>query len=297
MAPPLLLCMGAAKAGTSWLYRALHDHPACRLPAVKELHYWDTFEAGARVRQVAAFRARLAEIEVGRTEAEEAGRGWQAANRARQADHMRALIEMLEGPRENDALYRGYLEAIGQDHLTADMTPSYALLAPRRLARLVAALPGAAFVYLLRDPLARLWSHVRMQAARQNAPAAAIEEAANRLLRRVVEAGQERQIADRGDYAGAIDRLRATIPDGRLRIETIETVTEPGPWSAFCAWLGIAASTPDARRRVHAGHEVAMRPELRTPALAFLKGQYDWAARTLGEPPAAWRDNMARALA
>lgn len=296
MAVPLLLCMGAAKAGTSWLYRALHDHPECRLPAVKELHYWDTFDADARVRQVAAFRARLAEIEAGRMEAERAGRGWQAANKARQVSHMTALIETIEGSRQDDALYRDYLAEIGQGRLTADMTPSYALLSPARLARLVAALPGAAFVYLLRDPLARLWSHVRMQAERQ-ARRGDLEDRANGILRRIVETGQERHITLRGDYAGAVGRLSAAIPGDRLRIETIETVTEPTAWSAFCAWLGLSASTPDAERRVHEGPEVAMRLELRAPALALLRDQYDWAARTLGELPPAWRDNMARALA
>lgn len=297
MAAPPLLCMGAAKAGTSWLYRALHDHPDCRLPAVKELHYWDTFGEKARSRQVAAFRARLAELEARRVEAEAAGRDWQVRNLARQVEHMTALLGVIEGPREGDALYRGYLAEVGQGRLTADMTPAYGLLSPQRLGRLVAALPGASFVYLLRDPLSRLWSHVRMQAERQGATDEKLAATANDILRRVVETGQESHITARGDYSGAAARLAAAIPEGRLRFEAIETLTGGSRWAAFCAWLGLAPSVPEAERRVHAGPEAAMQEELRAPALRLLKDQYDWAARTLGDLPAEWRANMARALA
>ena len=48
MTVPMLYCVGATKAGTSWLYRALHDHPGCAVRAVKEMHYWDTFDAEVR---------------------------------------------------------------------------------------------------------------------------------------------------------------------------------------------------------------------------------------------------------
>ena len=52
----LLFGIGAAKAGTTWLYRYLAAHPEVRLPAVKELHYFDTCETGKFDRQVAPRR-------------------------------------------------------------------------------------------------------------------------------------------------------------------------------------------------------------------------------------------------
>ena len=42
--PTLLFCVGAAKSGTTWLYRYLHDHPECHLRSIKELHFFDTID-------------------------------------------------------------------------------------------------------------------------------------------------------------------------------------------------------------------------------------------------------------
>src|SRR4029453_18936667 len=38
---PDFLCVGAQKAGTSWLYHQLVSHPDFWMPPVKELHYFD----------------------------------------------------------------------------------------------------------------------------------------------------------------------------------------------------------------------------------------------------------------
>ncbi|MCU0854153.1 MAG: sulfotransferase, partial [Rhodobacteraceae bacterium] len=66
-AGPILFCVGAAKAGTSWLHRVLSDHPGCALRSIKELHFFDALDRGEVDRQVAAFGARrdgyLAEME------------------------------------------------------------------------------------------------------------------------------------------------------------------------------------------------------------------------------------------
>jgi len=39
---PDFLCVGAQKAGTSWLYHQLDFHPDFWMPPIKELHYFDT---------------------------------------------------------------------------------------------------------------------------------------------------------------------------------------------------------------------------------------------------------------
>src|SRR5438132_13721254 len=52
---PDFLCVGAQKAGTSWLYRQLERHPDFWMPPVKELHYFDEL---SRVPAVACARPR-----------------------------------------------------------------------------------------------------------------------------------------------------------------------------------------------------------------------------------------------
>ena len=64
---PVLFCIGAAKAGTSWLHTQLSAHPECHFRAIKELHYFDALDTGRLDRQIAnheeqqrALTARLA---------------------------------------------------------------------------------------------------------------------------------------------------------------------------------------------------------------------------------------------
>ena len=40
----VFLCVGAAKAGTSWLHTQLQAHPECHFRSIKELHYFDALD-------------------------------------------------------------------------------------------------------------------------------------------------------------------------------------------------------------------------------------------------------------
>ncbi len=296
--PVHLYCLGATKAGTSWFYRALHDHPECHLRAVKELHYWDTFAPEAQERQVAAYRARLAGFEAERAAAEAAGIGWKAANMRRRIADMSGLIAVLEGAREGDRGYRDWMrDGLGEKRLVADMTPAYALLPETRLLRMARVSGLTRFVYLIRDPLARLWSHVRMQAVRQRQPGQEVGQKANATLWRILHRGQETHILERGDYPAIVARLRAALPEGALRVEFIERLVTAEGWRAMCGWLGLSDHPAEGEARPHEGPAVALREDLAAKAVGFLKEHYDWAAREMGPLPQEWQDTLARARA
>ena len=293
MTAAILYGVGATKAGTSWLYRALHDHPDCALKAVKELHYWDTFEPEVRGRQVAALEARLAGYEAQRAEALAADRGWQVTNMDRRIADLSGLLDVLTGDRAGDAGYLRYLSPGAA--LVADMTPGYSVLDTVTFARMAQA-PRALFVFLIRDPFARLWSHVRMQAERQKQPHETFEEKANNILWRILHRGQETHVLARGDYPGTVARLRGAVPAARLRVEYCERMFTADGFADLCRWLGIAPHAADAEV-AHEGPKAAVKPELRARAVRFLKDHYDWAAREVGPLPQAWQDNLARAKA
>ena len=68
----VMICVGSAKSGTSWLHRYLSDHPDCHFRAIKELHYFGGFEGDALARNRARIvenrdRIAVAAPEVGRT--------------------------------------------------------------------------------------------------------------------------------------------------------------------------------------------------------------------------------------
>lgn len=289
--PAVLYCVGATKAGTSWFYRALHDHPDCTLPPVKEAHYWDTFPTDKRDNYTPALYREAANL----LDRASSATGTQSRVFEQRADDIRALIKVVEGSRNDDSAYRYWLTTRGQGRrLVADMTPAYSLLPVLMLQRMAALVPVTRFVYLVRDPLARLWSHVRMIASRRATAGEDRVAKANRILRRTLD-GHEDHILDRGDYPSAHARLTAAVPETDLRVEYTERLFTEDGQRDMARFLGISYHPADSRRKVHAGMDMTMREDLAIRAVRFLQDHYDWAARTLGPLPRAWQDNLALA--
>ena len=292
--PSILFCVGATKAGTSWLYRYLHDHPDCAMPAVKEAHYWDTFDAEACEKQVTNFRVRLRELRADKDAAEAEGKGWKVDNMTRRINEMKRLIAVLEGDRAGDARYLAWLAEGRAGAVVGDMTPNYATLPDEMLERMRDLSPTAKFIFLIRDPLDRLWSHIRMQARRQRQAHEVYEKKANNILYRILNRGQEGHILERGDYPKIIRKLRRIIPEGRLLIQFAEELFTEAGIARLCAFLGIPVRPAAQPTPAHEGPEVVMLDKLRPRALGLLNEHYDWVARNVGPLPQRWQDNLAR---
>ena len=279
---PLLLCVGAAKAGTSWLQRVLSDHPGCALRSIKELHYFDALDRGETDRQIAAVEARragyLAEME---------GAGpHRLVTRARQAKDCEDWLSVLRRG-EDASAYLNYLTAGAEGRMVADMTPAYALLSEDRLRGMARLAPDVRVLYLIRDPVERLWSHVRMIAAGRAAKDGNHEGRAAHVLSRVFR-GKENEIAARGDYAAAIGKLARAVDPRRLMVAVTEEMFTTAGLARIMAFLGLSAVEADFSRRIHESAAAELPAEARAQARAWLSEQYDFTADWLGRRPAGW---------
>ncbi len=280
--PTLLFCVGAAKAGTSWLHRVLSDHSECALRSIKELHYFDALDRGEVDRQIAAVEARKA-----RYLSEMDGAGpHRLATRARQVADCGDWLGVLRRP-EDSAAYLGYLRDGAEGRLVADMTPAYALLSEERLGRMARIGRDVRFLYLVRDPVERLWSHVRMIAAGRAAKDGNHAGRAAHVLGRVFR-GKESEIAARGDYRAAIGKLARAVDPRRLMVAVTEEMYSAPGLARICAFLGISTPEADFSRRIHAGKPEPMPEEGRRAARDWLSAQYDFVAEWLGRRPAGW---------
>ena len=167
----------------------------------------------------------------------------------------------------------------------ADVTPAYALLPVARLHQMAGIAADVRFLYLLRDPVARLWSQARMIARRAvgdvaEFPARAVAEM-RALLDRIAAGTRERE-----DYAGIITRLRAAVAPERLML------TRPG-LARLCAFLGIRVAPADFDKRVLEGAPLPLAEDLRARAQGLLRPQYEFVARLFPDLPESWRRNMA----
>ena len=290
MAGPILLYgIGAAKGGTSWLYRYLHDREDCRLPAIKELHYWNTFDEKSQAEQIKAFRRRTAQFHVRRADALAGERPWQVANLDRQIGQMGELIEVLEHRQPGHHTYLDFLMGqAGEAKLVADITPAYGLLPSEKLQEMAASASDVRFLLLIRDPVSRLWSHARMMAERRADDD--LQERAERILNRVMKGG-EAHIAIRGDYAAIAARLEAAVPADRRLIVFTEDVWDGPGREVICRFLGLP-DQPGPDRQINKGPDVSIPSDRRREVATFLAPQYRWAEVRFGRLPDAWARHM-----
>jgi hypothetical protein len=274
----LVYGVGATKAGSGWLYRFLRAHPDCHLRTIKELHFFDTLEFGRT-------NARLRKLD----------RGFDLLNArnpegAKRDSLVRDFQDWMTVAKTGDtADYLRYLsDGRGSRTVVADITPAYSLVSQRSLRVMAGVLPDTRFVFLMRDPVARLWSHVRMIARRASARGGAdpVQLAASVLDRALT--GQEPNITSRGAYDSILPRLRAVVPAAGLFVDFFEDIVPPSATDRLCAFLGIAPRKPLARRP-HEGLDIPLADDQRARIRNYLAPQYDFVRSDMGRLPAAWQ--------
>ena len=136
-AGPDFLCIGAHKAGTTWLYQQLDSHPDFWMPPVKELHYFDQL---SRVQR--------------------AGRP-----RCRDERDLRFLerLKSLSAEPGIDLENYGRLFGLKASLLSGDISPNYSTLSNEIIQQVVEYFPDLKVIFLARDPVERVWSHLSME--------------------------------------------------------------------------------------------------------------------------------------
>jgi hypothetical protein len=160
-AGPDFLCIGAHKAGTTWLYQQLDSHPDFWMPPVKELHYFDQL---SRVQRAAHPRCR-----------DERDR--------RFLDRLKSLSAEAGIDLEN----YGRLFEPKVSLVSGDISPNYSTLNNKVVQQVVGYFRNLKVIFLARDPVERVWSHLSMEVHyRQIEPfdVTNIDEVNRNLLRR-----------------------------------------------------------------------------------------------------------------
>lgn len=150
---PHFLVIGAQKAGTTWLDRNLRTHPQIWLPPEKEIHFFDL----PRPFPFAALQYAP----------DHAVRHW--ARHRLQRD-----LAKVERREQTEEWYRKYyyslrswnwyrsLFAPKEGQIAGESTPRYATIPRRKIAAIRRRMPNLKIIYLLRDPIDRMWSDLAM---------------------------------------------------------------------------------------------------------------------------------------
>lgn len=278
--PPLMFCAGTVKSGTSWLYDYLRDHPEAYLRTIKEMQFFDRLARGTL-----KGRIRKLDEEIARLQADlDAGKArwplWQLRQIGDREEYRAALASAAP-----EAGYLRYLSAGAKGaRLAGEMTPEYGLLPEEKLRAINALAPDVRWLLLLRDPVSRLWSHVRMLVKRMTPAPASFAEACTETFDRVLS-GAAPDVTERGDYAAIHDRLsRVVAPEKRLVVIYERLMSQAGV-DRVTRFLGLSAHPAPTHKVVHGGVALDMPERLRARAREWLRPQYDYVARVMGLPP------------
>jgi hypothetical protein len=287
--PVVMYGIGATKAGTSWLYRYLAAHPDCYLRSIKELHFFDSHEKGSRDWHLKQFENTGASLGRKIAGGQDGVNGWASLHLAE--------IGVYSGILRNgdETAYLAFLhDGRDKESVVGDITPCYSLLSARCLAHMAEIAGDARFVYLMRDPVDRLWSHVRMIAKRRSKDGGDISERAARIFDKALD-GQEDHIVERGDYRATLEKLEQALDPEKVFLCTYEELFSDEAVQRLCAFLGIRPMPGQYDSRAHAGVPVPMTAEQKHRAARFLRPQYDYVASKLGQMPRGWGAAMAGA--
>lgn len=242
MTLPHFLGIGVPKAGTTWLYENLRQHPQLWLPPLKEIHYLDRPPYPYLLDLFHPHYHKRYRL-----------RRWlkPALHDLRRQPHLLGwYLRFFLGYR-TVGWYRSLF--MPQPHqLAGDITPTYCVLPEARVAQLAQLLPHARLILILRDPVERIWSHAAMYFSRyghrglHNATPAEIAAFINRP-----------HVRQRSDYATILNCWQRYFPARQWHIAYYaDLAADPAAFlHAICRFLKIDPFTPPTvRERVHARH-------------------------------------------
>jgi hypothetical protein len=281
-----IYCVGAAKAGTSWLFDVLYHHAEAYFPAVKEMHYWDALENGTGSFYRAQSLKRIDWLAMRRAEVNDAEVN---AYQDRSMADIRGWHDAFDGATRNDDAYLDFLGRGRADaKVIGDFTPSYALLEKSSFTAMAAVMERVKFIFLMRDPVARAWSHVRMDNGDKGEAAALarFDEFLN---------GGEQNIAKRNNYRRTLNKLLDVIPREHLFVDFYERLFTPQTVARLMAFLGLTPVTPDFGKEINRSAALTLDPVRAAAARELLAPQYNFVSKFMGELPVEWTDRQVMA--
>jgi hypothetical protein len=251
-----LLGVGAQKAGTTWLYEYLRDHPQCRMGPVKELGVFH-----ARFRPDLFPRA--TEVKLDRLQAA-LDRQRARAREGRPHDGARAFLAQLDSLALEFDLdrYMPYFDALAArapgTRLVGDITPEYSALTAEELADIRRRAEAAGYrirvVFLMRDPVERCFSAIRMGERNTRQKGGRAGRPAHRRLAR--EACQD-WCAVRTRYERTIGALETVFAPEEIFYGFYESFISKPEVARFCDFAGIDRHPPQLDRRANASPRAA----------------------------------------
>lgn len=273
----LLVCVGAMKAATSWLFAQLQTTPGVAVSPLKEVHFFDArFPVDAIMDTDELAMRRLA------FHLDQPG---DPVENLRRRPAFRASLDRVAMILDDEAYFDHFARlARPGDRVLADITPAYAVIGREGFAymRRLCVERGLRLkvLFVMRDPVDRLWSHMRFlpQLDRETDP-----------LRDWPALLRDPRVMARSDYRRTLDDLDATFAPGEVLHLFYETLPTAGV-AALHAELGLGPPVVEAGARYNETTLKAALPDDAAEAFAAaLADQYAACRERFGDGlPPGW---------
>lgn len=144
---PNFIGIGAQKAGTTWLFNILKQHPQIWMHPIKELHFFDLPGTASHIKRILlkeeGYRFSIRQLKT----------------TLKQNFHP-SFIRYFFGKR-NLKNYR-HLFFPNKGQISGEITPAYSHIKEEKIKSIHQAIPNLKIIYILRNPLERDWSHICM---------------------------------------------------------------------------------------------------------------------------------------
>jgi hypothetical protein len=170
---PYFICIGAKKSGTSWLHWVLGQHPEIWMPPLKEIHYFDDelttpifnrmFRLNSKKDVIAKHIFKYSLINI---------------MKPKNLTQINWFYRLLFNKRSDE--YYSSLFNHKRGIITGDVTPDYAALPTEKISLIAKSFPNLKIIYILRNPINRIWSDVAMKLSFRGRPG--IDKASEKLI-------------------------------------------------------------------------------------------------------------------
>lgn len=219
--PPDFLCIGTQKAGTTWLTLALSRHSGVWMPPFKEIAFWRP-DGASLSRALGRFLATFQQ---------------QAKTGQVDLPTLRWWAHLTLSESRDFAWYQRLFAPAGA-RITGDITPAYSLMDHDEIGRLVQKMPRIRVILMLRNPVERAWSQLRMY-QRLGRVSLAVGEAELRseavpMLRHGFS-----------EYAPLMERWESALGSERVHVCFFDDVADAPArvLEGVCRFLGVAPPT------------------------------------------------------
>lgn len=259
--PVFVLGVGAQKSGTSWLHQLLQSQSWANFGRLKEYHVWDALTCGLCSEFMVSDELPL--------------------------DQSLVLRRKMQ---QDEQFYVDYFREKVSRHasVTGDITPSYAMLDADAFEKIEKLLTGfdVKVIFLMRDPVERIWSALRMDKRNLQAQGRVFNEF--EMQDGFFKNLQQPFAYERTNYPETIRHLERVFRSDQLWFGLYESLFRSETVDSLSKFLGYEIENAPLATKVNASPQVSLGREAREQAKTYLAPIYAYCASRFPETGRLW---------